>query len=77
MRGDDLPAELGETHPGLTLPADQVATTELEFQVHGREVATECEDFQPDPLLLDAGARRAGGPAKGSGSAHFEARQSP
>src|SRR5688572_18354648 len=55
--GDDLPAEIGEAHPGLTLAADQVLAAHLEFEIDRRDIATEGQDLQANALLLDARAR--------------------
>src|SRR5215471_2234689 len=52
VRGDDLPAEIGETHPGLALTADEVTAAHLELEIHGGEVAAEREDLQSPALLL-------------------------
>src|SRR5262245_53305984 len=65
--GHDLPAEVGEAHPGLGLAADRVATADLELQVHGGEVAAEREDLQTDAPLLDAGPGRARHPVRVDG----------
>ena len=46
MRGDHLPAEIGEAHPRLALTADQLAAAHLELEVHGGEVATSLRASQ-------------------------------
>ncbi len=52
----------GEAHPGLALPADEVAAPHLELEVHGGEIAAQGEDLEADAPLLDAGSGRPGHP---------------
>ena len=47
MRGDDLPADVGEPHPGLALAPDEVAATNLELEVDRCEVAPDRQDLEP------------------------------
>src|SRR5258708_38066092 len=48
------PAECREAHPGLALPADEVAAAHLELEIDRGEVAAERQELEPDAALLDA-----------------------
>src|SRR4029077_1911762 len=56
--GDHLPACVRKLPPGLALPTDEILAADLEFEVHGGDVASQGQDFQPDALFLDARAGR-------------------
>src|SRR5262249_9266357 len=58
-RGRRLPSiRSSETHPCLALATDELATPDLELEVHRCEVSAERQDFQTDPPLLDARSGR-------------------
>src|SRR5260370_10184236 len=56
--GDYPPARIRKLYPGLALPPDEILVADLEFEVHGGDVAPQRQDFQPNAPFLDAWARR-------------------
>jgi TRAP-type mannitol/chloroaromatic compound transport system permease large subunit len=49
--------QFGESLPGVTQSADEPPSADRELDVSGGEIAPESQDFEPDPLLLDARSR--------------------
>jgi hypothetical protein len=57
MCGHDLPANIGEAHPGLHLAADHVLPAHLIDKGDRGDIATNGDDINPQALLLAAWSR--------------------